>query len=85
MKVQNIMQAEMESFLTAGDAAMIAQCVPATIIAAAKRQRLRVAARTIKGNHLFLLADVQEFARARKSAQGKRAAALEARVAGSGY
>ena len=51
----------LEPLLTAGDAAKVCQCVPATIIQAANAGRLPVATRTAGGVRLFRREDVERF------------------------
>ena len=61
-----------EQFLTTGDAARIADVVPATIVAAADSGRLHVTGRTRNGNRLFSIRDVKAFAEGRKTVQLQR-------------
>ena len=61
------MDTQCETLLTTGDAARIADVVPATVILAANAGRLPVAARTRNGNRLFRQEDVRAFAEVRKA------------------
>ena len=58
-------------FLTVGDSARIAECTPARIVQAANAGKIPVAARTERGNRLFLREDVLAFARARGVRSGE--------------
>jgi hypothetical protein len=71
------MLCESERYLTVSDAVQVvaaygAYLTPAAIKVAADTGRLRIAARTRKGNRLFRLKDVLAFARARVATAGRK-------------
>ena len=60
---------DVEILLAPSDAALIAGIGPQGVTAAARAGRIPVAARTPRGNRLFRLRDIEEFARKRKVRQ----------------
>lgn len=73
--MSNTTCAATEKYLTAADAARVArgELTPAAFRAAAARGRLRVAATTAGGVHLFSLADVEAYIAERAAARGASA------------
>ena len=59
-----------EPFLAASDVARVVGLTPAAVRLAARTGRLRVAAMTRSGIHLFLLEDVERFVADRRSRGG---------------